>query len=77
MMARASDSIISRVAALVTAQRGKGAALAREMQHALTHHADVADTHIHRATEWRHGRRTPACAVTGIAAVVARCTADA
>jgi hypothetical protein len=58
MMARASVFNSPRVAALVTAQRGKGgAALAREMQHAPTHHADVADTDTtQRATEWRHGR---------------------
>ena len=45
MMARASVFNYSRAAALVTAQWGKGAALAREMQHDLNHHADVADTH--------------------------------
>ena len=46
MMPRGSVFNSPRVAALVTVQRGKGgAALAREMQHALTHHADVADTH--------------------------------
>ena len=45
MMSRASGFNSPRVAALVTAQWGKGAALAREMPHELNHHADVADTH--------------------------------
>jgi hypothetical protein len=53
MMARASVFNTSRVASLVTEQKGEGAALAREMQHELTHHAAGADTHIQRATEWR------------------------
>lgn len=57
MMARASVLNSSRVASLVTPQRGKGgAAVAREMQHAHSHHTDVADTDTtQRATEWRHG----------------------
>ena len=47
MMARASVFNSPRVAALVTEHWVKGSgALAREMQHAHTHHADVADTQI-------------------------------
>jgi hypothetical protein len=58
MRARASVLNSSRVASLVPAQLPCPAALAREMQHAHTHHADGADTHTtQRATEWRHGTR--------------------